>query len=234
MPAVASPANFGFDVPPFRLSGAVYGVLLNHRATLAALGQTVDQPPYQAAPKGVVLYIKPRNTLVAPGDAIQADQAAGPVEVGAALGIVIGRTACAAGEAAALDCIAGYVIVADFSVPHGSYFRPAIRFRARDASCAIGPRVVARTDIANPDSLAVRVFVAGRLAHEASTGGTFRGVARLVCDVSEFMTLAPGDILMAGVAPGAPRVGAGAEVAIEIDGLGRLETRVVVRPGVRP
>ncbi|MGZ5186270.1 MAG: fumarylacetoacetate hydrolase family protein [Caldimonas sp.] len=230
MPALASPADVGFDATPFRLSGSVYGVLLNHRAALAALGPAVDQPPYKGAPKSVVLYIKPRNTLVAPGEAIEADAAVGPVEVGAALGIVIGRTACATPEAEALDRVAGYVIVGDFSVAHDSYFRPAIRFRARDASCAIGPKVVPRKAIADPDSLAVRVFVGGRLVHEASTGGTVRSVARLVADVSEFMTLAPGDILLAGVAPGAPRVGAGAEVAIEIDGLGRLETRVVARP----
>jgi 2-keto-4-pentenoate hydratase/2-oxohepta-3-ene-1,7-dioic acid hydratase in catechol pathway len=40
------------------------------------------------------------------------------------------------------------------------------------------------------------------------------------------MTLAPGDLLLTGVAPGSPRVGAGRSLAIEIDGLGRLETRV--------
>ena len=226
MPALASPANLVFDVPPFRLSGGVYGVLMNHRAALAALGEAVHQAPYKAPPKGVVLYIKPRNTLLAPGDAARVDDAAGQLEVGAALGIVIGRTACAVGESEAMACIAGYVIVADFSVPHDSYFRPAIRYKARDASCAIGPRVVARASIADPDVLGVRVYIDARLAHEASTGGTFRSVARLVADVSEFMTLAPGDVLMAGVAPGAPRVGTGAQVAIEIDGLGRLETRV--------
>ncbi len=126
-----------------------------------------------------------------------------------------------------MDFVAGYVIVADCSLPHDSYFRPAIRFKARDGSCAIGPKVVARADIADPDALGVRVLVDGRPVHAASTGDTFRGVARLLSDISEFMTLAPGDLLLAGVAPGSPRVGAGASLAIEIDGLGRLETRVV-------
>jgi 5-oxopent-3-ene-1,2,5-tricarboxylate decarboxylase/2-hydroxyhepta-2,4-diene-1,7-dioate isomerase len=228
MPAPAPLASLVFDVPPFRLSGAVYGVLMNHRAALAALGEAVHRPPYKAPPKGVVLYIKPRNTLLGPGDTVRVDDAAGQLEVGAALGVVIGRTACAVGEDDAIACIAGYVIVADFSVPHDSYFRPAIRYKARDASCAIGPRVVARASIANPDALGVRVYVDGRLVHEAGTGDTFRSVARLVADVSEFMTLAPGDVLMAGVAHGAPRVGAGAHVAIEIDGLDRLETRVLL------
>ncbi|MEO8526546.1 MAG: fumarylacetoacetate hydrolase family protein [Caldimonas sp.] len=227
MPGTALPASLVFDAPPFRLSGAVYGVLMNHRAALAALGDAVHQAPYKAPPKSVVLYIKPRNSLLGPGDAVRVDDSTPQLEAGAALGIVIGRTACAVDEDGAMACISGFVIVADFSVPHDSYFRPAIRFKARDASCAIGPRVVARASVADPDALGVRVYVDGRLVHEAGTGDTYRSVARLVCDVSAFMTLAPGDLLMAGVAPGAPRVGADARVAIEIDGLGRLETRVL-------
>jgi 5-oxopent-3-ene-1,2,5-tricarboxylate decarboxylase/2-hydroxyhepta-2,4-diene-1,7-dioate isomerase len=225
--AIASRPGPLFDVPPYRLSGTVYGVLLNHRAALATLGAAVDAAPYKAAPKSVVLYVKPRNTLVAPGGAVQVDAGVAEVEVGAALGIVIGRTTCAVDESAAADCIAGYVIVGDFSVPHASYFRPAIRMRARDASLVVGPRVVARSEVADPDGLRLRVFVDGRLVHETGTGETFRSVARLVADVSEFMTLAPGDLLLAGVAPGAPRVAANALVAIEIDALGRLETRTV-------
>ena len=227
MTALVSPEGLVFDVPPWRLSGQVYGVLMNHRAALAALGDAATQPPYGAAPKGVVLYVKPRNTLIEPGGAALVDDPSQRLEVGAALGIVIGRTACAVAESGAMACVAGYVIVADFSVPHDTWFRPAIRFKARDASCAIGPRVVAREAIADAGALEVRVYVDGALVHVVGMGGTFRSVARLVADVSEFMTLAPGDVLMAGVAPGAPTVGAGARVAIKIDGLGRLETRVL-------
>jgi 5-oxopent-3-ene-1,2,5-tricarboxylate decarboxylase/2-hydroxyhepta-2,4-diene-1,7-dioate isomerase len=232
MPAFAAPANLGFDVPPFRLSGSIYGVLMNHRAALEALGGAVDQPPYKGAPKGVVLYVKPRNTLVAPGEPLWTDAAGEEREIGAALGIVIGRTACAVAEAEAMQHVAGFTIAIDASVPHDAWFRPSVRFRARDASLALGPRVVARTAIADPDALRVRVFVDGRLVHEAGTGGTIRTVARLVADVSDFMTLSPGDVLLAGVAPGAPRVGTTAGIAVEIDRLGRLETRLAVEPAV--
>jgi len=224
---MAAPFDLPFPFAPYRLSGTVYGVLMNHRAALAALGDAVSQPPYKAAPKAPVLYVKPRNTLVAPGVPIRIDDPAGELEVGAALGIVVGRSASRVAEADAADFIAGYTIVADCSLPHDSFYRPAIRFKARDASCAIGPAVVARADVAHPDALGVRILVDGRPVHSASTGGTVRGVARLLSDVSEFMTLAPGDVLLAGVAPGSPRVRAGASLAIEIDGLGRLETRVV-------
>jgi len=224
---MASLFDLTFDVAPYRLSGTVYGVLLNHRDALAALGDAASQPPYKAPPKAPVLYLKPRNTLVGPGAPIRIDDPAGELEVGAALGIVVGRTACRVAEQDAMDCVAGYLIVADCSLPHDSYYRPAIRFKARDGSCAVGPKVTARADIADPDALGVRILVDGRPVHSAGTGGTFRGVARLLSDISEFMTLAPGDVLLAGVAAGSPRVGAGASLAIEIDGLGRLETRVV-------
>jgi 2-keto-4-pentenoate hydratase/2-oxohepta-3-ene-1,7-dioic acid hydratase in catechol pathway len=116
-----------FDLPfafaPYRLSGTVYGVLMNHRAALAALGEAAHQPPYKAPPKAPVLYVKPRNTLVAPGAPLRIDDPAGELEVGAALGIVIGRTACRVAESEAMDFVAGYVIVADCSLPHDSYFR---------------------------------------------------------------------------------------------------------------
>ena len=215
-----------FDFAPYRLSGTVYGVVLNHRDALAALGEAASQPPYKAPPRAPVLYLKPRNALVGPGAPIRIDDPAGELEVGAALGIVVGRTACRVAEGEAMEFVSGYVIVADCSLPHDSFYRPAIRFKARDDSCAIGPKVTARADIADPDALGVRVLVDGRPVHAAGTGGTFRSVARLLSDISEFMTLAPGDLLLAGVAAGAPRVGAGVSLAIEIDGLGRLETRV--------
>ena len=215
-----------FDVAPYRFSGTVYGVAMNHLATLDALGSAVNEAPYKAAPKAVVLYVKPRNTFIASGGAAIVDSGAPLLEAGAALGIVIGRTASAVSERDAAEVIAGYVIAADFSVPHTSYFRPSIRFKARDASFALGSEIVSRADVADAAALGVRVYVDGRLAHETSTGQTLRGVARLVAEVSDFITLMPGDVLLAGVAPGAPQVAAGQRVGIEIDGLGRLDVRV--------
>ena len=49
---------------PYRLSGVVLGCLMNHRPALEALGTAVDAPPYKAAPKAPVLYIKPATTRV--------------------------------------------------------------------------------------------------------------------------------------------------------------------------
>ena len=57
-------ASLRFDVPPYRLSGIVYGALLNHASVLAALGPAVHESPYKAPPRAPVLNIKPRNCLL--------------------------------------------------------------------------------------------------------------------------------------------------------------------------
>jgi 5-oxopent-3-ene-1,2,5-tricarboxylate decarboxylase / 2-hydroxyhepta-2,4-diene-1,7-dioate isomerase len=209
------------EVAPYRLSGRVYGTLMNHRSALQALGAAASAAPYKAPPQVPVLCIKPRNTLSGP---VVVPQDVGELEVGACLGVVIGRTACALAAETALDFVAGYLIVNDVSVPHSVYYRPSIRLKARDGFCPMGPRVVPRSAVPNPDSLQVSVFVDGELRQSASTSELVRPVARLLADITDFMTLSPGDVLAVGAAAPAPRVRAGQKVAIEIDGVGRLET----------
>ena len=215
------------DVPPYRLSGSVYGVLLNHRTELQALGDAVNRPPYDAPPQAPVLYIKPRNTLAADGDAIALPLGVDELEVGASLGLVIGRPSCRLTESRALESVAGYLIVNDVSVPHLLYYRPSIAFKARDGFCPLGPCVVPRARIANPDALTIRVFIDGELRQTTTTSQLVRPVARLLAAVTEFMTLMPGDVLAVGVASPAPRIRVGERAAIEIEGLGRLENRIV-------
>lgn len=211
------------EVAPYRLSGRVYGTLLNHLSVLEILGEAIGAAPYEAPPQAPVLYIKPRNTLARSGDSVIVPADSRELELGACPGIVIGRTACAVSERSALDFVAGYLIVNDLSVPHSVYYRPSIRLKARDGFCPLGA-VVPRAAVADPDRLEVRVFVDGVLRQKASTSELVRPVARLIADVTEFMTLSPGDVLAVGAAAPAPRVRAGQEVAIEIDGVGRLET----------
>jgi 5-oxopent-3-ene-1,2,5-tricarboxylate decarboxylase/2-hydroxyhepta-2,4-diene-1,7-dioate isomerase len=126
-----------------------------------------------------------------------------------------------------MDFVAGYLIVNDVSVPHTVYYRPSIRFKARDGFCPMGPTVVARDAAPNPDNLRIDVFVDGGLQQSANTSELVRPVARLLADITDFMTLSPGDVLAVGAAAPAPRVRAGQKVAIEIDGVGRLETSFV-------
>jgi len=214
------------DMPPYRLSGTVYGTLLNHRSALAALGATVNLPPYKAPPKAPVLYIKPRNTLAVDGDAVMVPAGVTELEVGASLGVVISRTACHVAAEHALDHVAGYVIVNDISVPHPDYYRPSVRYKARDGFCPLSS-VVARDAIKNPDALTIRIYIDDVLVQTVSTADLVRPIAQLLVDVTDFMTLMPGDVLAVGVAAPAPRVRAGQRVTIKIDGVGALHNHFV-------
>jgi 5-oxopent-3-ene-1,2,5-tricarboxylate decarboxylase / 2-hydroxyhepta-2,4-diene-1,7-dioate isomerase len=215
------------DVPPYRLSGTVYGALLNHRTALQALGDAVSRPPYNGAPQAPVLYIKPRNTLAADGEPVAVPRGVAELEIGASLGLVIALPSVRLPESHALEHVAGYLIVNDVSVPHSSYYRPSIPFKARDGFCPLGPRVVPRAAIANPDALTIRVYIDGELKQATTTSQLVRPVAKLLADVTEFMTLMPGDVLAVGVAAPAPRIRSGQRAGIEIEGLGRLENPIV-------
>jgi 5-oxopent-3-ene-1,2,5-tricarboxylate decarboxylase/2-hydroxyhepta-2,4-diene-1,7-dioate isomerase len=215
------------DFAPWQLSGTVLGVLLNHRPALAALGDAVHAAPYKAPPQAPVLYVKPRNTQVGDGARVRVPAGVAALEVGAALGLVIGSAACRVSADDALAHVAGLVVVADLSVPHESFYRPSVRLKARDGFCPLGPCVWPLAAVADVDALAVRVAVDGRTVHEANTGERVRTAARLLADVSAFMTLAPGDVLLTGVAAGAPHVAAGHAVSVAIEGLGDLSFALV-------
>ena len=211
--------------------GTVYGTLLNHRDALAALGEQVHAAPYKAPPKAPVLYIKPRNTWAQPGAAVVVPADAPELEMGATLGLVIGRTACRVNAADALSFVAGYVVMNDISVPHAAVYRPSMRFKCRDGFCPMGDVVPASAAI-NPDALAISVAIDGTVVHRSSTAGLIRPVAQLLADVTEFMTLHPGDVLAVGVAAGAPRARAGQRVSIAIEGVGELEHTLVAETDV--
>ncbi len=221
-----SPCSLELDFAPWRLSGVVYGTLLNDPASVAALGDAVSAPPYKAPPRAPVLYVKPRNTLAANGAAVAVPVDAGRLEIGASLGMVIGRSACRVAADQALDFVAGWMLVADLCLPHSSFYRPNVRLRARDGSCLLGP-AVPRAAVVDPAALQFRVTVGDRPSHVARTSGMTRPVAQLLQDVTEFMTLHAGDVLMLGVSAGAPPGQTGESFSIECDGLGRLQGRLV-------
>ncbi len=210
---------------PWALSGTVLGVLMNHRPALAALGEAVHQPPYKAPPQAPVLYLKPRNTWVPGGGVVPVPADAPELELGACLAAVIGRPARAVAVADALAHVAGWLLVADVCVPHAVYYRPSLRWRVRDGFCPLAPEAAPRTAVGDPDALTLEVEVDGEVVHRAPTGDRVRGMAALIADVSAFMTLNPGDLLMLGVAHGAPRVRAGQRACISAPGLAPLPLR---------
>jgi 5-oxopent-3-ene-1,2,5-tricarboxylate decarboxylase/2-hydroxyhepta-2,4-diene-1,7-dioate isomerase len=108
-----------------------------------------------------------------------------------------------------------------------------LRFNARDGFCPLGPWIVPREAFDAVDSLTLRAIVNGEVRQTVSTADLHRDVAGLIADVSEFMTLGAGDLLTIGVAANAPRARAGDRIAVEIEGLGRLENELVAAAAER-
>ena len=215
-----------FDVPPYRLSGMVYGALLNHRSALGRRSAMPVSRPTRLRPR--LPCSTSSRAIPSPSGASRRDTGRSPeLEVGASLGWSSAERRAGSRRPRALEHVAGYLIVADVSIPHPTYYRPSIRFKARDGYCPLGPAVTARAAVANPDALTVRTYVDGDLVQTASTADLVRPAGRLLADVTEFMTLAPGDVLALGVAAPAPRVRSGQTVSIGIDGLGLLENPFV-------
>jgi 5-oxopent-3-ene-1,2,5-tricarboxylate decarboxylase/2-hydroxyhepta-2,4-diene-1,7-dioate isomerase len=213
-----------WDAP---VSGTIYGVLLNYKGALAALGNAVNEPPYLEAPKAPVLYIKPVNTVIGYGMPIPLPDNVPALEIGATLGVVIGRKATRVSEEQALTYVDGYTVVNDVSIPHTSLYRPAVSQKARDGFCPVGPWVIERDAVVNPDALRVRVFINGELRQENTTANLIRPIPRLIAEITDFMTLNIGDTLLVGVPEDAPLAKAGDHVRIEIDNIGILENTVV-------
>lgn len=207
--------------------GQVYGVALNFRGVLAALSEVAQAPPYCAPPRAPVLYIKPRNTWRASGEAIALPAEAGEVLVGATLGIVIGQAARNVPRERAREYVAGFVVVNDLTLPHESFYRPPLRYNARDGFCPLGDRMASWEEIHDPDALAIHAGVNGERCMTNTTAHLVRDVGRLIADVTEFMTLRRGDVLTVGVSENAPRARAGDLMIVEIEGVGRLENPLV-------
>jgi 5-oxopent-3-ene-1,2,5-tricarboxylate decarboxylase/2-hydroxyhepta-2,4-diene-1,7-dioate isomerase len=204
----------------------VCGALLNFRADLEALGERMNGPPYLAPPRAPVLYLKPRNTWRGAGDDIPLPSSAAEVLVGATLGLVIGRSASRVSENEAARHVRALCVVNDVSLAHADVFRPAIKERCRDGFCPLGPSVaVTAADLATFRPL--RTFVNGRLAAEWNTTQCVRSPAQLLADVSAFMTLSAGDILLVGTPRTMPSARLADRVTVEIEGIGQLENRVV-------
>ena len=207
-----------------KTTGTIYGVLLNDRDSLERLGTELDQDPYRSPPKAPVLYIKPANTVVADGALVPIPQTPGVVNIGATIAAVIGRTATAVSRASALAHVAGYRLVADVSLPHGNFFRPAIRERCRDGFCPVGTLVgAAEFDVHQVD---ISTSVNGQVAQVWTLSNVVRRIDQLICDVSEFMTLSSGDLLLLGLADQQPTARAGDTVSIVAAGFPALTFRL--------
>ena len=198
--------------------GTVYGVILNDAVSVQKIG-SLEEAPYKGAPKAPVLYIKPANTRAACGATVDLPSGANSVEVAATVGLVIGRAAARVSAATALDHVSGLVLAADLSLPHASYYRPAIKEKCFDGSLPLSS-VKPLVDIAG---LTLVTEIDGEVVVRRPLNDLIRPPAQLLADVSEWMTLNAGDVLLVGVRYQAPQAKAGSAVRLSAEGLGSLQ-----------
>ena len=197
--------------------GTVYGTLMNFRGELEALGDKVNEAPYKAPPQAPVLYVKPANTWTENGGSIAIPAGVAQVAVGATVAMVMKS----ARE------IAGFVLMNDVTIPHDSFYRPPVKFNCMDGFLAIGDRIRARNEAGDPAVFKLEVRVNGELKQAVHFSQLLRPADKLLADVSEFMTLGEGDMLMLGCDVGRPLVRAGDRVDIKMPALGTLTNTFV-------
>jgi len=208
-------------------SGTLFGVALNYQGLLQQHQAAFVEAPYKQLPVKPVLFVKTPNTRNRHDGQVVFPAGVQRVQPGPALGVVIGKDASRVSAEDALAHVAGYTIVNEVSLPEDSYYRPAVKAKCRDGFCPVGPELVPASQVANPDVLGLRLYVNGELRQHNNTANCVRTVAQLIAEISEFMTLHAGDILITGTPEGRVDVQPGDRVEIEIDGLGKLTNHIV-------
>lgn len=210
-------------------SGTLFGVALNYQGLLDQHLAAFQQAPYQKPPTKPVLFIKTPNTRNQ-HDAVVRHPQGERLQPGPALGVVIGQRASRVSLDNAMAHVAGYAVVNEFSLPEDSYYRPAVKAKCRDGFCALGPAFVPRDQVGNPNQLSLKLWVNGELRQENSTANWVRDIPQLIAEISEFMTLYPGDVLITGTPEGRVDVVPGDTVEVEISGVGRLTSHIQAEP----
>ena len=206
--------------------GKIVCVGLNYRDHAAEQGTELPAAP--------LLFAKWPNALIGDGEAIVLPPEARQVDYEAELGVVIGTRVRRATEARALDAVRGYVCVNDVSARDLQFADGQwTRGKSPDTFCPVGPRLVPREEIDDPQALAIRCLVNGQVLQDSSTAQMVFSVAEIIAYVSRTVSLEPGDLIATGTPAGVgvfrdPKVllGDGDEVTVEIEGLGSLTNPV--------
>jgi 5-oxopent-3-ene-1,2,5-tricarboxylate decarboxylase / 2-hydroxyhepta-2,4-diene-1,7-dioate isomerase len=143
--------------------------------------------------------------------------------------VVIGRRCHGVTVQEALDYVGGYTVANDWGVHD---FRHAdrgsmLRVKGQDGFCPLGPVLVDADDVDAAD-LTLRTYVNGEEVQHGHTGSDLLfSFAYQIADLARLITLEPGDVLLTGTPANSRPVEPGDVVAVEVDGIGRLENRVV-------
>ncbi len=187
------------DKTHFQPSGTVYGTLLNFWREHEVYAPQMAQPPYKAPPSAPVLYVKTANTFTANGGQVPLPAHLSQIEVGATICMVFGPPGLVSKAQTAIESVAGWVLMNDFSVPHSSYFRPPVKFKCLDGFLGVGSECVAAQGLGDPARVQLEVRINGDLKQTVDFSKVIRDTASLASDVTAFMTLREGDAVMLGL-----------------------------------
>jgi 5-oxopent-3-ene-1,2,5-tricarboxylate decarboxylase/2-hydroxyhepta-2,4-diene-1,7-dioate isomerase len=200
--------------------------------TIFALGSNYTDHAKELAfkaPHEPLIFLKGSNTLIGHRGQTRRPADATHMHYECELAVVIGRTARRVTRADAYDYVAGYAVANDYAIGDylESYYRPSLRVKNRDGCTPIGPWLVDAADVKNPMNLRLSTAVNGTVTQRGSTADMIFDVAFLIAYLSNFMTLAPGDVILTGTPEGLVGVHPGDEVVTEIGGIGRLVNTIV-------
>ena len=187
-----------------------------------------------ALPTAPLLFAKWQNTLIGPGDPIVIPPLVTKCDYEAELGVIIGSTVRDVSAENALEAVAGYICLNDVSARDLQFADGQwTRGKSPDTFCPVGPSLVPRDEIPDPQALTIRAILNGETMQDSTTANMVFGVAEIIEYVTRTITLEPGDLIATGTPAG---VGAfrdpsvymqpGDEITIEIEGLGSLTNPV--------
>lgn len=201
----------------------IIGIARNRRnldsetRTLEASGQTrLDGDP-------IHMFVKANSALAGPSEGIALRFLDRRNDPEAELSIVIGKAGTDIPRECALDHVFGYCIGLDVTL-RGSE-SPSSR-KSIDGYAVLGPWIVTRDEIADPDNVQNSLRVNGRLIHDANTRDFAFDVRTVIAHVSSFYTLHPGDVIMAGTPVLSEPVRPGDSITAQFEGIGELQISV--------
>src|SRR5690606_31150780 len=218
LPAVTGSPRIG---PCVAGTGKFICIGLNYSDHAAETGATVPPEP--------VIFMKASSAICGPNDDVLIPRGSEKTDWEVELGVVIGKTAKYVSEADAMDYVAGYCVSHDVSERAFQTERSGqwTKGKSCDTFGPIGPWLVTRDEIADPQNLGMWLKVNGETMQNGSSKTMVYGVAFVVSYLSQFMSLQPGDVISTGTPPGVgmgmkpPRyLKAGDVVELGIEGLG--------------
>lgn len=183
------------------------GACVNHVGKFVCIGLNYADHAAEsgmALPEEPVIFFKATSAITGPNDQVEIPRGSVKSDWEVELGVVIGKEAKYVSEEDALDHVAGYCVVNDLSERDFQLHRSGqwVKGKSADTFGPIGPWLVTRDEVEDPQNLAMYLEVNGHRYQDGSTKTMHFGVATVVSHLSQFMSLQPGDIISTGTPPG--------------------------------